>query len=115
VDGFLIWQFRLEALHALPEVQTTTDEAREYSGNGPAQRKLVTTQRMVRSTTVTRTVKAWHGGCCQVCHTTLQVPGGTHSEGAHIQPARRSGPHSERPLPLLELPRALRRGRHSDR
>ncbi|MFF3602114.1 YDG/SRA domain-containing protein [Streptomyces sp. NPDC002463] len=99
IDGFLIWQFRLEAHEGtlLPtrvqQEELPTDEGRlapTDAGNVPAGaespgRVTTTVQRIVRSSAVTRQVKAWHENRCQICALRIDVPGGSYSEGAHIQ------------------------------
>ncbi|MER5894819.1 YDG/SRA domain-containing protein [Streptomyces sp. NPDC001876] len=86
VDGFRVWQFRLEAMsqpEKLSELDSQGDSPVAMEGASP--RKFVATQRIVRNTGVARQVKAWHVDHCQVCGTRLVVPGGTYSEAAHIQ------------------------------
>lgn len=98
IDGFLIWQFRLEAYEDTPAPEAVQQElpapaqivpeaASQAAPMGTETPERVTTnvQRIVRSTAVTRQVKKWHEGACQICGLTVQLPGGTYSEGAHIQ------------------------------
>jgi putative restriction endonuclease len=68
----------------IEEVEEHSDDADSLSPEQVA-RRVTTTQRLVRNTGVARQVKTWHRDCCQVCATTLIVPGGSYSEGAHIQ------------------------------
>lgn len=95
IDGFLIWQFRLEAYDDTPTPQATqqvelpsaADQpgTTPITGNESPERITSTVQRIVRSSAVKRQVKAWHDNRCQLCETRLEVPGGSYSEGAHIQ------------------------------
>ena len=101
IDGHLIWRFRLEA-----DVGTPMPPAREMLlpadapqgepeapyGNDKPVRVGSNVQRIVRSSKVKNTVKLWHQDQCQVCGIRIEVPGGTYSEGAHIQPLGR--PHN---------------------
>lgn len=98
IDGFLIWQFRLEAYDDTPPPEAVQQELPETSallpepvpeqpspGTEAPERVTTSVQRIVRSTAVTRQVKSWHDSACQICGTTVQLPGGNYSEGAHIQ------------------------------
>ncbi|MFN1186865.1 YDG/SRA domain-containing protein [[Kitasatospora] papulosa] len=98
IDGFLIWQFRLEAYHgtplpgpvqqeALPDDEGTARPDLEHgpAGNESPERVATTVQRIVRSSAVKRRVKAWHDNRCQICALRIEVPGGSYSEGAHMQ------------------------------
>ncbi|MFJ9594871.1 YDG/SRA domain-containing protein [Streptomyces virginiae] len=83
IDGFPIWQFRLEAL---PEQSPPlTEMLPDLIDDSVTPRRVVATQRIVRNTGVARQVKSWHRDQCQVCATRLFVLGGTYSEAAHIQ------------------------------
>ena len=85
IDGFLVWQFQLEAVDAFDHGVNPPDIDAPEPAIGPADRRITTSQRIVRNGAIARKVKAWHEDCCQVCGTTLKVPGGAYSEGAHIQ------------------------------
>ncbi len=85
IDGFLIWQFRLEAALTSEHGAATPDPHDLPPATGPAERREATIQRIVRNGTIARQVKAWHKDRCQTCGITLTVPGGTYSEAAHIQ------------------------------
>ncbi|MFE1289124.1 YDG/SRA domain-containing protein [Streptomyces sp. NPDC058751] len=98
IDGFLIWQFRLEeydgasALKSLVQDGYTEDRApvdrspeQLSAGNQSPKRVATTVQRIVRNSAVKRQVKGWHDNCCQICGLRIEVPGGSYSEGAHIQ------------------------------
>lgn len=98
IDGFLIWQFRLEAyedtptpenhqeqLPYPPEPPHQDDEPQGPKGNEKPERVTGTVQRIIRSSAVKRKVKQWHDNRCQVCDTRIETPGGNYSEGAHIQ------------------------------
>lgn len=98
IDGFLIWQFRLEAYdgtplpepaqqETLPGAEVTADSAHGEvpAGHESPERVTTTVQRIVRSSAVKRQVKAWHDNRCQICELRIEVPGGSYSEGAHMQ------------------------------
>ncbi|WPW30719.1 YDG/SRA domain-containing protein [Streptomyces atratus] len=100
IDGFLIWQFRLEAYEGTPVPQVAeqqellpapTTEPTEaidvplVEGNEAPERVTSTVQRIVRISAVKRRVKAWHDNRCQICDLRIEAPGGSYSEGAHIQ------------------------------
>jgi predicted restriction endonuclease len=87
VDGYWIVQFTMQSLESpsTPALALAAPDSAPSSEAGKAPRKETTTQRIVRNTSITRAVKALHGGRCQLCGLTLQVPGGAYSEGAHIQ------------------------------
>lgn len=97
-DGFLIWQFRLEAYDGTPLPEPLRQDAlpddgstlaavpgQPPAGNESPERVSTTVQRIVRSNAVKRQVKAWHDNRCQICGLRIEVPGGSYSEGAHIQ------------------------------
>ncbi|MFF0967601.1 YDG/SRA domain-containing protein [Streptomyces sp. NPDC003703] len=95
IDGFLIWQFRLEAYDDTPTPQATQQpelpsapaesESAGVVGNETPERITSTVQRIVRSSAVKRQVKEWHDNRCQICDQRIEVPGGSYSEGAHIR------------------------------
>ncbi|MCI4045610.1 YDG/SRA domain-containing protein [Streptomyces sp. TRM75563] len=94
IDGFLIWQFRLEAYDDTPLPQTTQQSElpstsgkteSHVTGNENPERVTSTVQRIVRSSAVKRQVKQWHDNRCQICNLRIEVPGGSYSEGAHIR------------------------------
>ncbi|GAA2694468.1 YDG/SRA domain-containing protein [Streptomyces lunalinharesii] len=100
IDGFLIWQFRMEAYDGTPmpethqqeelsespeEPPTDGGEKQPPSGNEEPGRVTTTVQRIVRSSAVKRQVKQWHDNRCQICELRIEGPGGSYSEGAHIQ------------------------------
>ncbi|MEV5982049.1 YDG/SRA domain-containing protein [Streptomyces sp. NPDC052114] len=98
IDGFLIWQFRLEAYDGTPlpapvqqellpqsEPVAVTIPRQAPTGNESPGRVTTTVQRIVRSSAVKRQVKAWHDNRCQICNLRIEVPGGSYSEGAHMQ------------------------------
>ncbi len=101
IDGHLIWQFRLEADLATPMPTVREDQLpieapqqgpEQPDGNDEPERVRSNVQRIVRSSKVKNTVKLWHQDQCQICGTRIEVPGGTYSEGAHIQALGR--PHN---------------------
>lgn len=97
IDGFLIWQFRMELYEGTPipeavqqdelpiEEPVPGDQDQAPTGNESPERAQATVQRIVRSSAVKRQVKTWHDNRCQVCDLRIEVPGGSYSEGAHIQ------------------------------
>lgn len=98
IDGHLIWQFRMEAYEGTPipavqeeevpaatELPIVIDDVLPPAGSETPERVTTTVQRIVRSSAVKRQVKAWHDNTCQVCALRIEVPGGSYSEGAHIQ------------------------------
>ncbi|MYT31040.1 YDG/SRA domain-containing protein [Streptomyces sp. MspMP-M5] len=100
LDGFLIWQFRLEACEGtpLPKMQQQGDlddlvepktkrvtARKKLEGIGQPERVAATVQRIVHSNSTHRQVKEWHDNQCQICSVRIEVPGGSYSEGAHIQ------------------------------
>ncbi|MER5917031.1 YDG/SRA domain-containing protein [Streptomyces sp. NPDC001982] len=99
IDGFLIWQFRLEAYDDTPMLQAAQQQelpsaptepssasgSTVVAGNEAPERITSTVQRIVRSSAVKRQVKVWHDNRCQICDLRIEVPGGNYSEGGHIQ------------------------------
>lgn len=90
-SGFRIWRYKL--------IRLTPQEETPFVPvvNLPAGNKIPNTTagvatRIIRSTEVSRAVKAVHDDYCQVCDTRLEVPGGSMSEGAHIRALGK--PHS---------------------
>ncbi|MET8047358.1 YDG/SRA domain-containing protein [Streptosporangium sp. NPDC005286] len=87
IDGFLVWQFRLEKLidsEVLAEQDAVVELPEDNKiGSSPVTTSVI--QRIVRSSAVVRQVKDWYAHCCQVCGKTIEVNGGFYSEGAHIQ------------------------------
>jgi putative restriction endonuclease len=86
IDGFLIWQFRMEAYAdtPMPEVtqdqllpDSTEDELTAPAGNEEPERVTSTVQRIVRNSAVKNSVKAWHQDQCQTCGIRIEVPGGS--------------------------------------
>ncbi|MEV7849562.1 YDG/SRA domain-containing protein [Streptomyces sp. NPDC088183] len=101
IDGHLIWQFRMEAaldtpMPAIENEQLPVDPPQNHveapAGNDVPERVSSNVQRIVRSSQVKNSVKRWHADRCQVCGITIETPGGTYSEGAHIQALGR--PHN---------------------
>ena len=81
-SGFRICRFRLirDQLPQLP-VRDNSSHAQE------SPRRIETTvQRIVRSTTVSQTVKTLNNHTCQTCHRLVVTPGGPYAEAAHIKP-----------------------------
>ncbi|MCX4828254.1 HNH endonuclease [Streptomyces sp. NBC_01016] len=94
IDGFRIWQFRMEAVEGTPLPVPTpqgdqgrlpeVDTEKAPTGSESPGRVTATIQRVVRSSAVKRQVKAWHNDRCQICNLQIEVPGGSYSEGAHM-------------------------------
>lgn len=82
-SGFGIYRFRLVKLtgNLHPAALVPPGDAA-----GPALRKLVTVQRLVRDTDVARRVKELHDFTCQMCGQRLLSPSGAYAEAAHIRP-----------------------------
>lgn len=87
-SGFRIWRYRLIRLAASPAGATAPAAP---AGKSEPSRVRSTVQRVVRSTEVSRFVKAVHDHTRQVCGLRLESPAGGYSEGAHIRPLGR--PH----------------------
>lgn len=101
IDGHLIWQFRMEAALGTPipeiekeqlPVETPRADLEVPNGNDAPERVSSNVQRIVRSSRVKNAVKHWHEDLCQICGIVIETPGGTYSEGAHIQALGR--PHN---------------------
>jgi putative restriction endonuclease len=92
-DGFLRCRYELRKMtpEGLPAPLSSSSVPA-----GPAARARVVTQRLVRSTEVTRRVKRLHRNACQICGGTVDTPRGRYAEGAHIRPLGRphDGPDS---------------------
>jgi putative restriction endonuclease len=82
-SGFGIYRFRLVKL---TPALTTVDVGPPSEPAGPAPRKQVTVQRLVRDTAVARRVKELHDFTCQMCGERLLTPSGAYAEAAHIRP-----------------------------
>ena len=89
-DGFKIWRFRLEKIDA------PGDEADGTLPNGETNPDRIKTfvQRIVRSTSVAKSIKNLYEDRCQICNTQIQTICGYYSEGCHIRPlgAGHNGP-----------------------
>ncbi|MFE0719768.1 YDG/SRA domain-containing protein [Streptomyces rochei] len=101
IDGFLIWQFRMEAYADTPMPELSQGQMLpDLTGHEPVapagaeepERVTSTVQRIIRNSAVKNAVKAWHQDQCQTCGTRIEVLGGFYSEGAHIQALGR--PHN---------------------
>ncbi|GAA1638080.1 YDG/SRA domain-containing protein [Nonomuraea maheshkhaliensis] len=90
-DGFRVLQFRLEkiteaeTLPDLPQDIDVGDLGSQSTSDGLVSRTERVTQRLNRKVSVVRNIKKWHNDICQVCDTTIELPGGPASEVAHIQ------------------------------
>ncbi len=89
-SGFRIYRYRLVRLSDLPAAEHTPPEPQpgpdDDAPAGPAPRRTVTMQRIVRDTAAARQVKEWHRFTCQVCGVPLVTPAGPYAEAAHIRP-----------------------------
>ncbi|MFJ3848444.1 YDG/SRA domain-containing protein [Streptomyces albidoflavus] len=95
IDGYLIWQFRLESYEDAgtpqgarqPEAPNSPDASKSVAAAGREVPERITSavQRIVRSSAVKRQVKAWHDNCCQICDLRIEVSGGSYSEGAYVR------------------------------
>jgi putative restriction endonuclease len=83
-SGHRVWRFRLQKNPDEPVTSPTPPPAGEPAG--PAPRRAITIQRIVRSTAAAERVKARHEYHCQVCGDRLEVRGGRYAEAAHIRP-----------------------------
>ena len=87
VEEFFIFRFRLENTSGIP---VKTERQLSLGSTEPA-RKAMTTERIVRQTAVSNSVKKLHDYTCQICLVRITVPTGGYAEAAHIQPLGR--PH----------------------
>ncbi|MFG2045910.1 HNH endonuclease [Micromonospora sp. NPDC048935] len=68
----------------------------EMGDQGPARRRTVYTERIIRSSAIAEKVKRLHGHRCQVCETRLATRYGYYSEAAHIKGLGRPHEGSDR-------------------
>jgi len=83
ISGFKVCQYRLVRDDVMPAPWSV-----DQSGMGvtPPERRTVTIQRIVRSTTVADRVKKSHDYACQICGIRLEIPGGvSYAEAAHVR------------------------------
>lgn len=95
-SGYRIWRFKLVRLSPQEEAPYVP-VANLPAGNRTPKTTTGIATRIIRSTAVSRAVKALHDDYCQVCDVRLEVPGGSISEGAHIQALGK--PHSGPDVP----------------
>jgi putative restriction endonuclease len=88
ISGFQVCRFELRRI--LKDGSLAETPAAALSP-GPPPRARLTSERVVRTTQVVRSVKNLPGNRCQVCGDTIITPGGSYAEGAHIRPLGR--PH----------------------
>ncbi len=90
-DGFRVVQFRLEKI---TDAETLLDRPQDIGADDPELKSATAdpvsrtervTRQLNRKASVVRNIKKWHNNVCQVCHTTIELPGGPASEVAHIQ------------------------------
>ena len=86
-SGHWVFRFRLVATEAAaPGVAVSLP-----TGTTEPERRGSWTQRIVRQTSVSLSVKRIHDFACQICGTKLLLPSGPYAEAAHIRPLGR--PH----------------------
>lgn len=94
VGGFQVCRFRLvRADESLAPWQDR--DTQQNTGVSP--RSLSTVQRIVRSSSVVRSIKQMYKFSCQICAGTLIGPTGPYAEGAHIKPLGK--PHNGPDIP----------------
>ncbi|GAA2209695.1 YDG/SRA domain-containing protein [Nonomuraea monospora] len=91
-DGFRVLQFRMEKISTSEIVrdfgqadEADQPEAQSLTQSGPVSRTERAIQQLNRRASVVRNIKKWHDNVCQICRTTVELPGGPASEVAHIQ------------------------------
>ena len=87
-DGLLRWKYELRAVPATSAVLVVRDD------RGQPERVERAVQRIVRDTSITRTVKVMYDYTCQFCDLALPTPVAPYAEAAHIRPLGR--PHDGR-------------------
>jgi predicted restriction endonuclease len=89
LDGFLIWQFRLQHLEQDVASNVASQEAAELpmpDGEPTPRRHERISQAIARSRDVADRVKRAHEHVCQVCGIVLETPGGLrYAETAHVR------------------------------
>jgi putative restriction endonuclease len=83
-SGYRIWRFQLLRLSE-QEAAPYTPDVNLPPGNPKPKKSTGVMTRIVRDTKVSRGVKKLYEDRCQVCDLRLAIPGGSVSEGAHIQ------------------------------
>lgn len=83
-SGYRIWRYRLVRL-STQEKASYLPEENLPEGNRTPKTSVGVVTRTIRSTAVSRAVKRLYQDHCQVCGLRLDIPGGSISEGAHIQ------------------------------
>lgn len=89
-SGFRVWRYRIVNEENRGDRDSRILVTAPDGVPAPARSSLVT-QRIVRSSAVTRWVKDAHSHHCQICGMCIETPSGSYSEGAHIRPLGR--PH----------------------
>lgn len=89
--GYLVWRYRLAKLNSATSTIVLTSSL-PPEPSGPADRKTVSVQRIIRDTQIAKSVKEKHSCQCQVCGTVIETPSGPYAEAAHVQPLGR--PHN---------------------
>jgi putative restriction endonuclease len=86
-SDFFVFKYRLEAVLG---VEASSNRPLP-TGTTEPDRRSTTTQRVVRQTAVSNSVKIIHDYVCQICTTRISIPTGGYAEAAHIRPLGR--PH----------------------
>jgi hypothetical protein len=77
---------------ATPVDPAVASAASNEKAGGPAARRKVVTDQLLRDSAIVRQVKEIHAFTCQVCGVRLQTPAGPYAECAHIRPL--GSPHN---------------------
>jgi predicted HNH restriction endonuclease len=86
------WQMHPEVAEALEQLgwvatQPMTSASAVSIDLGPPARTTMTTNRIIRDSTLARHIKTLHNWCCQICGTQLQLPDGRfYAEAHHLKP-----------------------------
>ena len=86
-SDFFVFRYRLEVV---PGAQAASNRSLP-TGTTEPERRSTTTQRVIRQTAVSISVKRMHDYVCQICSTRISIPTGGYAEAAHIKPLGR--PH----------------------
>lgn len=92
-EGFRIWRFELRQLpdSITNPLQRSNSDALPHDEHS-AFRKQVTTQRIIRNTSIGTRVKKMHQFKCQICEVRIETVAGPYAEAAHIRPL--GNPHN---------------------
>ncbi len=98
-SGFTIWRFLLTAVEAYSPQLVPGPTGQQVA----ADRRLVTVERIVRSSPTALMIKRLYNYTCQVCTTRLATNAGPYAEGAHIRPLGRPHDGPDSPSNILCL------------